>query len=222
MFKKLKRMVDDVLDHLESKIDGVSGDDVDQLMRAMREELVETKARIPELEALLRSQLERADSEKEAAKVAERRAVKAAEIDDGETVDVAKRFATQHRQRLEVLVLKAEGTRAEILQHKDEVVQMTEQLKDALSRRDSLEVQQRRAKAIEHSASRFDSVDAFDRMAERMEGASDLEDAKREVDLDLDPLADPPLRDFATERATREARADNMLEELKRRMEDGQ
>jgi len=218
MFKKLRSMVDDVLDLMESKIDDFSDDDVDRLVRAMRDELVETKARIPELETLLASQLKGADIEKDKAEVAERRAAKALEIDDAETVEVANRFAAQHRQRLEVLVIKAEGTRAEILQHQDEVVQMTEQLKDAMARRDTLGVQGRRAKAIENQASRFDSVDAFDRMAEKMEGASDLDDARREVELDLDPMSEPIPRDFAAERAARELKAEDMLEELKRRM----
>ena len=204
-----------------SKIDDVSDDDVDKLIRAMRDELVETKARIPELESLLASQLERADVEKEKAEVAERRAAKAAEIDDAETIEVANRFAAQHRQRLEVLVVKAEGTRAEILQHKDEVEQMTEQLKEAMTRRDALGVQQRRAKAIENQTARFDSVDAFDRMAEKMEGESDLDAARREVDLDLDPLSEPPPRDYAAEKAAREMQAEDMLEELKRRMSEG-
>ncbi len=98
---------------------------------------------------------------------------------------------------------------------------MTEQLKEAMGRRDSLGVQQRRAKAIDNSASRFDSVDAFDRMADKMEGASDLDDARREVDLDLDPLSAPPVRDYAAEKELRNAQAENMLEELKRRMSEG-
>ena len=93
--------------------------------------------------------------------------------------------------------------------------------KDAISRRDSLGVQHRRAKAIENTTSRFDSVDAFDRMAEKMEGATDIDEARREVDLDLDPLAHRPVRDFAAERAARESNAEDMLEELKRRMEEG-
>lgn len=219
MFRKLKTMVDDVLDRLESKFEDVSDDDVDQLVRAMRDELVETKARIPELETLLKSQLAQADREKASAEVAERRARKAAEIGDDETVEVANRFAGQHRQRLEVLVIKAEGTRAEILQHRDEAVQMTEQLKEAMARRDALGVQQRRAKAIGNSASRFDSVDAFDRMAEKMENASDVDAAHRELETDLDPLSEAPTRDYASERAMREMNAESMLEELKRRMD---
>lgn len=221
MFRKLKHMVDDVLDRLESKIDDVTDDDVDKLIRAMRDELVETKTRIPELEALLASQISQADREKAEAEACDRRAAKAAEIGDTETVEVAERFAAQHRQRLEVLVIKAEGTRAEILQHKDEVDQMTEQLKEAMARRDTLGVQQRRAKAIENSTSRFDSVDAFDRMAEKMEGATDVDEAARELDLELDPTAGRPSRDYAAERDLREARADEMLEELKRRMSEG-
>ncbi len=219
MFKRIKRILDQTLDHLESKIDDVTDDDVDQLMRAMRDELVQTKARIPELETLLASLVQRADGEKAKAEACDRRAAQAVEISDAETQEVAERFARQHRQRLEILVMKAETTRQEILQHRDEADRMTEQLKDALARRDTIGIQQRRAQAIEHKASRFDSVDAFDRMAGRMESASDVDDAARELDLELDPLSEPPRRDYASAKAHREAKAENLLDELKRRME---
>jgi phage shock protein A len=222
MFERIKRMFDQALDSLESKLDDVTDDDVDRLIVAMRDELVETKARIPELESLLKSQLTQADREKTEAEACERRAARAAEIGDLETQEVAERFAAQHRQRLEVLVMKAETTRAEIGQHRDEVAQMTEQLKEAMARRDTYGIRQRRAKAIENKTSRFDSVDAFDRMAEKMESASDVDAAARELDLDLDPLSRPPPRDYAAEKEIREANAEDLLEELKRRMGRGE
>jgi len=215
-------MFDQALDNLESKLDDVTDDDIDRLIHAMRDELVETKSRIPELETLLTSQVAQADREKVEAEACERRASKAAEIGDLETHDVAERFAAQHRQRMEVLVMKAETTRAEILQHRDEVVQMTEQLKEAMARRDTYGIQQRRAKAIENKTTRFDSVDAFDRLADKMEGASDVDAASRELDLELDPLSRPPPRDYAGERELREAHAEDLLEELKRRMDRGE
>lgn len=222
MFERIKRMFDQALDNLESKLDDVTGDDVDRLIVAMRDELVETKARIPELESLLTSQLAQADREKAEAEACERRAARAAEIGDLETQEVAERFAGQHRQRLEVLVMKAETTRAEIGQHRDEVAQMTEQLKEAMARRDTYGIRQRRAKAIENRTARFDSADAFDRMAEKVESASDVDDAARELDLELDPLSRPPPRDYAGEKAMREANAEDLLEELKRRMDRGE
>jgi len=215
-------MFDEALDNLESKLPDVTDDDVDRLIGAMRDELVETKARIPELEALLKSQIAQADREKAEAEACDRRAAQAAQIGDLETREVAERFAAQHRQRLEVLVMKAETTRAEILQHRDEVAQMTEQLKEAMARRDTYGIRQRRAKAIENKTARFDSVDAFDRMADKMEGASDVDAAARELDLELDPLSRPPSRDYAAERELREANAEQMLEELKRRMDRGE
>ena len=218
MFRRIKRMLDQTLDHLESKFDDVTDDDVDKLIRAMRDELVETKTRIPELEALMRSQLGQAEKEKASAEACDRRAAQAIEIADAETQEVAERFASQHRQRLEVLVLKAETTRQEILQNRDEAEQMTEQLKEAMTRRDTLGVQQRRSHAIENNTSRFDSLDAFDRMAEKMEGASDVDDATRELDLELDPLSAPPRRDYVADKQMREANAEDLLEELKRRM----
>jgi hypothetical protein len=211
-------MLDQTLDHLESKFDDVTDDDVDDLIRAMRDELVETKTRIPELEALMKSQLGQADKEKAAAEACDRRAAQATAIADIETQEVAERFAAQHRQRLEVLVLKAETTRQEILQHRDEAEQMTEQLKEAMARRDTLGIQQRRAHAIENKTSRFDSLDAFDRMADKMEGAGDVDAAARELEIELDPLSAPPRRDYAAEKQMREANAEDLLEELKRRM----
>lgn len=214
-------MLDQTLDHLESKFEDVTDDDVDKLIHAMRDELVETKTRIPELEALMRSQLAQADKEKASAAACDRRAAQAVEIGDSETQEVAERFAAQHRQRLEVLVLKAETTRQEILQHRDEAAQMTEQLKEAMARRDTLGVQQRRAHAIENNTSRFDSLDAFDRMAEKMEGAGEVDAAARELDLELDPLSEPPRRDYMAEKELREANAEDLLDELKRRMGEG-
>jgi len=128
----------------------------------------------------------------------------------------------RRRQRLEVVVVKAEGRQAALQQEKAEAAQGAEQLKSAMAGRDSLSVQQRRAQAIQHSSDRLDSVDAFDRMAEKMEGKSDLDDARRQVDEALDPMAGAPQRDFVAERELREARADAMLEELKRRMSKGE
>ncbi len=219
MFRKVKRLLDQALDNLESKLDGVSDDDIDRLIRAMRDELVETKTRIPELEAHLESLLLQADREKERAEDCERRAVQAEKIGDTETLDVARRFEAQHRHRLEVLVMKAEATRAEVLQHKDEVEQMTSQLKEAMARRDSIGVQARRAKAIETRTSGFDAVDEFDRMAERVGRESDVDSARRELDEELDPLASRPYRrDYRSDKTQREAEAEEMLRELKRRM----
>ena len=221
MFKKLRQMVDDALDRMEARQGGISEDDIDRVIHAMREELVETRARISELDGHLQSQLRRAEDERDAARTAERRAASAAEIGDAETVEVANRFAAKHRQRLEVLVIKAEATQAELQQLKAEAEQGREELKSAMARRGSLAVRDRRARAVQHSADRLDSVGAFDRMAEKMEGRADLDDAQREVEEALDPMAGASRRDFAVERELREARADAMLDELKRRMSEG-
>ena len=221
MFRKLRQMVDEALDRMEAKQGGLSEDDIDRVIVAMREELVETRARISELETALQSQLRHADAEREQARTAERRAAKAAEIGDAETVEVANRFAAQHRSRLEVIVIKAEATQAELRQHKEEAAQGAEELKRAMAGRDTLAVRGRRAEAVKHSANRFDSVDAFDRMADKMRSRTDLDDARREVEDALDPAAAAPRRDFAAERELREARADAMLDELKRRMSKG-
>ena len=56
-------------------------------------------------------------------------------------------------------------------------------------------------------------------MAERVSRETDVDSARQELDRDLDPLASESIpRDYQSERARREADAEEMLRELKRRM----
>ena len=123
-----------------------------------------------------------------------------------------------------MLVLKAEGTQAELQQQKAEAAQGAEQLKSAMARRGFAQ-RAAAARTGDPALVRPDRLrrrPAFDRMAEKMEGRSDLDDARRQVEEALDPMAGAPERDFVAERELREARADAMLEELKRRMSKGE
>ncbi len=189
----------------------------------MRHELIETKASIPDLEAHLAS-LER-EHARERGKIEEcvRRATKAEEIGDMDTVEVAVRFAERHRARRLVLEQKIETTRAEILLKREEVDTMTAQLKEALKRRGSLAAQARRARTIETTrGSGRDVIDEFDRAADRMGRDFDVSEAEEELDRELEPDAVPRENWESVERrydkSEREADAERMLRELKRRM----
>ncbi len=218
MFRRLMRALDEALDKL-----GVTDDDVDRLLDAMRHELIETKATIPDLEAHLAA-LER-EHARERDKIEEcvRRATQAEEIGDMETVKVAVRFAEQHRSRRQVLEQKIETTGAEITLKREEVDTMTAQLKEAMKRRDSLAAQARRARTIETTrGSGRDVIDEFDRAADRMDRGFDVSDAAEELDRELEPDAAPREQWESVERrydkAEREADAERLLRELKRRM----
>jgi phage shock protein A len=212
------RALDEALDKL-----GVTDDDVDQLLDAMRHELIDTKASIPDLERHLAG-LER-EHARELDKIEEcvRRATQAEEIGDTETMEVAVRFAEEHRSRRQVLEQKIETTRAEIALKREEVVTMTAQLKEAMKRRDSLAAQARRARTIETTrGSGRDALDEFERVADRTGRGADVSDAAEELDRELEGDAAPSEEWKSVERhydkSEREASAERLLRELKRRM----
>lgn len=217
MFKRLKRALDEALEKI-----GVTEDDVDRLLGAMREELIDTKAQVPELERHLAGLEKEREREREKVQDCVRRATQAEEIGDSETMEVAVRFAEQHRARLHVLEQKVEATRSELAMKRREVAEMTEQLKEAMSQRDALAAQARRARTIENTrGSGRDAVDEFDRMADRMSRGVETSDAEEELDRELSGREDEPdWRDVERQfdRKEREANAEQLLEELKRRM----
>jgi len=77
--------------------------DLRDLARQMREAVVEAKLAVGETrEAVARCEQDLAQERQRLAD-AERRGRLAGEIQDRETVEVAQRFATKHRERVEVL-----------------------------------------------------------------------------------------------------------------------
>lgn len=219
MFRRLKRALDDALSKLEAKRGAATEEEVDRLLAAMREELVEAKASVPELEERIRSLERERDAERKRAEDCVRRAVQAESIGDGETVEVAERFAKEHLARGEVLEQKVEAARAELALRREEVARMTAQLKDARARRDALAIQARRARTMEktHGAG-SDALEEFERAAERISRPSDVEAAERQLDRELGLGREEAPADPEAERLYREARAEEMLQELKRRM----
>ena len=191
---------------------------MDRLLASMREELVEARARIPEQEALLERYERQRVAEKRKAEECVRRASQAQEIGDTETVRVAERFARQHLERVAVLERKIEATEADLEFNRREVREMTAQLKEARARRDAIAIQARRARGTERvRGSGYEAFDAFDRVVERTERASDLDVARRELDRELGG-GHAGLADAPDPRVDPEENAEFLLRELKRRM----
>jgi chromosome segregation ATPase len=99
---------------LRAALDAASPGDLRELARRMREAVIEAGAAVQEQrEGLGRTERELA-AERQRLADAERRGRLAAEIQDGETVDVAQRFAAKHRERVSMLERKLAAQRDEL------------------------------------------------------------------------------------------------------------
>jgi len=215
MFGKLKQRLEELLSALEDRAGTDPGDDITRALAGMREELIDAKAALPELEKQITALARLRDREIERAKDAARRGGQAAGIGDQETVDVAARFELKHLERAEVYRQKLEAAEAELALQRRNVREMTEQFKSAMKRREALIVQARRARATEGlRGGGRSSVDEFDRMEREIlddeleaSAAQDLQDALDGLDADsFESALDP------------EDLVEAQLEELKRRM----
>jgi len=225
MFRKLRDAIDAALGALEGRSGSASREDIDRLLSGMRDELIDAKSRIPVLEKDLRKLQLSLEREERQADDCHRRALQAQDIGDEETVEVALRFEAKHRVAIDVWKQKIEAAEAELAMQRQNVAEMTEQLKTAVARRESLTIRSRRAGSTERMrGGRHSSADEFDRLVGAIESDDDLGEARRDVDLDLDRDAALDL-DFDAaglgdtgSGPSREELADMQLEELKRRM----
>jgi phage shock protein A len=227
MFRKLREAIDAALEALEGKAGQAPREDIDRLLSGMRDELIDAKSRIPVLEKDLRKLQLGLERETKQADDCHRRALQAQDIGDEETVEVALRFEAKHRVAMDVWTQKIEAAEAELAMQRQNVAEMTEELKTAMARRDSLEIQARRAGSTERMrGGRRSSADEFDRLVEALERDEDLGSAQRQVDRELDPdvaldldFDDAGVGDMPTG-PSREELAEIQLEELKRRMKN--
>jgi phage shock protein A len=217
MFNRLRKTLDEALRKLEDAFGAGPEDEIDDLLRAMRSELIETKARIPEIEGQIRLFRNKVAAERQKVEECVRRASQAEAIGDEETADVARSFEAKHRSRAEVAEQKLEAAEAELALQRQTVVEQTSQLKSAMARRDAIAAQARRSRATDRLRGGGESaVDDFERLEESLERDADLHSAAREVD---EALGDYTAADERFEVPLDPAvLADEQLRELKRRM----
>jgi len=166
--------------------------DLRDLARQMREAVVEAKLAVGETrEAVARTDRD-LTQERQRLADAERRGRLASEIQDQETVDVARRFAAKHRERTDVLEKKLAALKDELALYERELGDMQGQLVRAERDRPLTEA--------ERSAERaWRDLQA----AGGARPGTDLEGELLKSQLD---------------RAAREAAADRQLRELKKKM----
>ena len=158
----------------------------------MHEAVVEARASLDEMRAQIARTEQRLDREREQLRDAERRGKLAEGIEDRETVEIAKRFAGKHSEHVSVLKRKLEAQRAEAALAQEEFSQMREQLKQM----------RRKTMGAEATA----RVESAWRDIERAGGVR----PDRDFEQDL-------LRS-QLDAATKEARADEQLQQLKKKM----
>jgi hypothetical protein len=178
---------------LRAALDAASPGDLRELARRMREAVIEASAAVQEMrEGLERTERDLA-AERQKVADAERRGRLAAEIQDGETVDVAQRFAAKHRERVSMLERKLATQREEL----------------ALAERDRAEMQADLARAH-----RDQPVTEAERSAARawreLRAAGGGARAESDVQGDL-------LRE-GLDAAARDAAAERQLQEIKKRV----
>lgn len=192
-------------------------DQVADLLRMMRREMVEARALLPELDAEIQRVRRDLEVERKALADTERRRGLAERIKDEETVRVATEFAERHAARVRVLEQKLQAAQAERELRGREVEEMTRRYQQADTQRFALLAELRRVQA----RGRLDealgeggaSSDPFSRMREKVERQAAYADALEELEgIDTPPGSPPPSA------AEREREVEERLRELKRRM----
>jgi hypothetical protein len=163
--------------------------DLRSLARQMREAVVDAKVAVAEIqEAIARTERE-LGLERQRLADAERRGRLAAEIQDHETVGVAERFATKHRDRLGVLERKLAAQREELALAQRELDDMQTQLKAAATARPNTEQAWRdieQAGGVREGTDLRDELlkSDMDRAAREAAAQRQLEELKRKMGKD--------------------------------------
>jgi len=190
MFEKIRQKLSEALDALGGD-EPVSREELDRVLGQMRRELIDARAE-------LRERRERVEEY-------ERRLEALRDRPDVDPADLAEIEAEVERRR------------SELAEHRQVVGDLTEQFKDAVKRRDVLPARDRRARASETlREAGEEGVRDFERVEEEIEGEARRAEARREVEDALDP--DAELERLVNREDFRDTEADELLDELKRRM----
>ena len=180
MFEQLKQQMRDLLDRATSPADRRT------VVAMMREAIVDAKVAVREMREQLEETRRRLAAERNELETVRRRARLAEQIEDGQTLQIARDYERRHGDRVAVLERKLAAQEAELTLAEHELEEMTRELK-----------------------SRAVGIPVGGAAAEVGEGSPIPPDDPLEPDSGLRSEID---------RLAREARASEMLAELKRRM----
>ncbi len=182
-------------DAINAALDAAGAPDARDVLAQMRKAVIEARSSIETMRQDLIETEAKLQAQRKALADAERRGRLASGIQDAETVEVAERFAAKHRERVEVLEQKLEAQRDELALAEREYAEMKAQF-----------VELERSRPVTDAAR---SVESAWRDLEAAGGTRPETDAEAEL-----------LR-RQLDRSAREARAEEQLEALKRKMGKG-
>lgn len=185
-------MFERLRDAINAALDAASPGDPRAAVPMMREAVIQARAAIEAMRQGLQQTEQRLGHERAQLADAERRGRLASGIQDRETVEVAERFAAKHRERVEILERKLDAQRGELVLAEREYAEMKAQLVEAERQRPAADAAR--------------SVESAWRDLEAAGGTRPETDVKDEL-----------LRS-QMDRSAREARAEEQLQELKRKM----
>jgi phage shock protein A len=227
MFRRFREKIERALERKEQERP-LTRDDVDMLLKGMRQELIDLRSRIPRLEKESEALKARAQREIQRAELAHNKAQAAESGERPEEAQPAIEAARRALEHAEDLRSQAEDVREEVERLRVEYGEKLEQLKYAERNRSALLARSRRA----GTARRLDELlrgpegglAKFERAEEDIETAEDMSVAEREVDEALGERStyreletDLELRKLESARKANEI--EERLAELKRQME---
>ena len=194
MFEKMRRKLTELMDALGGDA-ALSRDEVDRVLSGMREELIEARARLKKRED------EVADYERRLDALRER-----GDVDPDQLAELEREVGRR---------------RTEMEEERRAVGEMSERFREAVRRRDVLVARDRRSRASDTvREAGEEEVRKLERLEDRIEEDAHRLEGEREVEEALEG-GDAPgtgADDGELEETFRDARADEQLRELKRRM----
>ena len=186
MFEELKQRMRDLIDRATSPADRRT------MIAMMRDAVVEAKVSVREMRDQLEGTRRRLTIERKELETVRRRARLAEQIDDAQTLQIAREYERRHGDRVEVLERKLAAQEAELNLAEREVDDMTRELKS-------------RAAGVEPGGAAAEV------------GVGEVDGEGTSLPLE-DPAEQGSTLRSEIDRMAREARASEMLAELKRRM----
>ncbi|MGH7576710.1 MAG: hypothetical protein ACREM1_16500 [Longimicrobiales bacterium] len=113
MFEDWKNAWRQAVENFRREIEGAGGD-VSAHVRAMRHETASARGALSKLQDEIRQSRRQAENERELEQVCRRREGLARDVDDAETVRIAREYAERHAERAAVLARKVEVLEQEL------------------------------------------------------------------------------------------------------------
>lgn len=228
MFKRFRERIERALERREAERP-LNRDDMDRLLREMREELVDMRSRIPRLERQAQDMDQRSGQQIRRAELAHNKAREAQAAGRLDEAQMATQTARDALSYVEDSRRQADEARAEAARLRAEFDAKMDQLKEAERNRDVLLARSRRAttaRKLDDMLSGPESgLSRFERAEDDIETAEDMAAAERELSEALGER--PRLKDIETDYELRQIEAakeadevERRLTELRRQMED--